>query len=91
MPQMMPPTGSQMLPSGGGLGGTPLLYERQTTIGSVGSMNIATAAATETGSGGTAGPSSLQQPTAQQQRAIVPSQQVIIYFHDELKSNRNFR
>lgn len=79
MPQMIPPAGNQMLSSsGGGLGGTPLLYERQSALSTVGSMGLTSAAATEIGSGTpTSGiPSSSQQPT-QQQRAVVQSQQVV--------------
>jgi hypothetical protein len=77
MPQIIPQTGGQILPTGSGLSGTPLLYERQPTIGS-GAMGL-TPVVADTGisSSGSSGITSSQQPTQQQQqqqRALVPQQ-----------------
>lgn len=74
MTQMMPPTGSQMLPPGGsGLGGTPLLYERQATMSSGQPMGL-TAAATEIGGIAPTGIPSSSQQAGLPQRALAQPQ-----------------
>jgi hypothetical protein len=75
MPQMMPPTGGQMMQQSS-LSSTPLHYEqRPATMSAGGPMGSAVAEIGPMPSGGPGGiSSSAQTPAQQQQRALVPQQ-----------------